>query len=78
MKKKAVILFGLGVLALFMGTYVYFFIDKNNTTEFSNEDAEYQELLRQYLVLKGLQNNAVNRIKFGIMKKEELEKALGY
>ena len=78
MKNKAVILFGLGVLALFMGTYVYFFIEKNNTTEFSNEDAEYQELLRQYLVLKGLQDNAVNRIKFGIMKKEELEKALGY
>ena len=56
----------------------HFFIEKNNTTEFSNEDAEYQELLRQYLVLKGLQDNAVNRIKFGIMKKEELEKALGY
>jgi hypothetical protein len=61
-----------------MGTYVYFFIEKNNTTEFSTEDAEYQEMLRQYLVLKGLQDNAVNRLKFGIMKKEELEKALGY
>jgi hypothetical protein len=78
MNKKSVILFGLSVLALFMGTYVYFFIEKNNTTEFSTEDAEYQELLRQYLVLKGLQDNAVNRLKFGIMKKEELEKALGY
>jgi len=78
MNKKSVILFGLGVLALFMGTYVYFFIEKNNTTEFSTEDAEYQELLRQYLVLKGLQDNAFNRLKFGIMKKEELEKALGY
>jgi hypothetical protein len=78
MNKKSVILFGLSVLALFMGTYVYFFIEKNNTTEFSTEDAEYQEMLRQYLVLKGLQDNAVNRLKFGIMKKEELEKALGY
>jgi CHASE3 domain sensor protein len=78
MNKKSVILFGLGVLALFMGTYVYFFIEKNNTTEFSTENAEYQELLRQYLVLKGLQDNAFNRLKFGIMKKEELEKALGY
>ena len=48
MNKQSVILFGLGVLALFMGTYVYFFIEKNNTTEFSTEDAEYQELLRLF------------------------------
>lgn len=78
MNKKAVILFGLSGLALLMGTYVYFYIEKNNTTDFSSEDAEYQELLRQYLVLKGLKDNAVNRMKFGVMKKAELEKALGY
>ena len=77
MNKRAIILFGLGAVAV-IGVYAFFYMRKNNSTEFSNLDAEYQELLRQYLVLQGLPNTMVNRIKFGNMKKEELEKALGY
>lgn len=77
-KNRGVLLFSLGFLSVFLGTYVYFFIDKNNETDFSSEDAEYQELLRQFLVLKGLKDNASNRIKYSTMKKAELEKALGY
>ena len=76
MNKKA-ILIGLGAIAV-ISIYALFYINKNNSTEFSNLDAEYQELLRQYLVLQGLPNTMVNRIKYGNMKKEDLEKALGY
>lgn len=76
MNKKA-ILIGLGAIAV-ISIYALFYINKNGSTEFSNLDAEYQELLRQYLVLQGLPNTMVNRIKYGNMKKEDLEKALGY
>lgn len=76
MNKKTII-FGLGLIAVAMG-YIFYSIRKNNTTEFSTIDAEYEELLRQYLVLKGLPNTAVNRLKYGNMSKEQLENALGY
>jgi hypothetical protein len=76
MNKKTII-FGLGLIAVAMA-YIVYSIRKNNTTEFSTIDAEYDELLRQYLVLKGLPNTAVNRLKFGNMTKEQLENALGY
>jgi hypothetical protein len=76
MNKKTII-FGLGLITVAMA-YIFYSIRKNNTTEFSSIDAEYEELLRQYLVLQGLPNTAVNRLKYGNMKKEELEKALGY
>jgi hypothetical protein len=76
MNKKTII-FGLGLITIAMA-YIFYSIRKNNTTEFSSIDAEYEELLRQYLVLQGLPNTAVNRLKYGNMKKEELEKALGY
>jgi hypothetical protein len=76
MNKKTIII-GLGLIAVAMA-YIFYSIRKNNTTEFSTIDAEYDELLRQYLVLKGLPNTAVNRLKYGNMKKEELENALGY
>ncbi len=77
-KNKGVLLFSLGFLSVFMGTYIYFFIDRNGTTDFSSDEAEYDELMRQYLVLKGLPDNATNRIKFSNMSKAQLEKALGY
>ena len=76
MDKKTIII-GLGLIAVAMG-YIFYSIRKNNTTEFSTIDAEYDELLRQYLVLKGLPNTAVNRLKYGNMSKEQLENALGY
>lgn len=76
MNKKTIIL-GLGLITVAMA-YIFYSIRKNNITEFSTIDAEYEELLRQYLVLQGLPNTAVNRLKYGNMKKEELEKALGY
>ena len=76
MNKKA-ILIGLGAIAV-ISIYALFYINKNNSTEFSNLDAEYQELLRQYLVLQGLPNTMVNRIKYGNMTKQQLETALGY
>jgi hypothetical protein len=76
MNKKA-ILIGLGAIAV-ISIYALYYISKNNSTEFSSVDAEYEELLRQYLVLKGLPNTAVNRLKYGNMTKVELENALGY
>ena len=75
---KGKLLFSLGFLSIFLGTYVYFYIDRNNTDEFSTEEAEVKELLRQYLVMQGLPDNATNRIKYSRMTKAELEKALGY
>jgi hypothetical protein len=75
---KGKLLFSLGFLSIFLGTYVYFYIDRNNTDEFSTEEAEVKELLRQYLVMQGLPDNATNRIKYSRMTKGELEKALGY
>jgi hypothetical protein len=75
---KGKLLFSLGFLSIFLGTYVYFYIDRNNTDEFSSEEAEVKELLRQYLVMQGLPDNATNRIKYSRMTKAELEKALGY
>lgn len=75
---KGKLLFSLGFLSIFLGTYVYFYIDRNNTDEFSSDEVEVKELLRQYLVLKGLPDNATNRIKYSRMTKAELEKALGY
>jgi hypothetical protein len=77
-KNKGVLLFSLGFLSVFLGTYVYFYIDRNRTAEFTDEKAEVEELLRQFLVMKGLQDNATNRIKYSQMTKEDLEKALGY
>jgi len=77
MNNRAIILFGLGAVTI-VGAYAFYYISKNNSTEFSNVDAEYDELLRQYLVLKGLPNTAVNRLKYGNMTKEQLESALGY
>jgi hypothetical protein len=71
------ILIGLGAIAA-ISIYALYYISKNNSTEFSSEDAEYEELLRQYLIFKGLPYTAVNRLKYGNMKKEELENALGY
>lgn len=76
MNKKA-ILIGLGAIAVIC-VYALFYISKNNSTEFSTEDAEYQELLRQYLVLQGLANTMANRIKYSNMTKQQLETALGY
>ena len=75
---KGKLLFSLGFLSIFLGTYVYFYIDRNNTDEFSSDEAEVKELLRQYLVMQGLPDNATNRIKYSRMTKAELEKALGY
>jgi len=76
MNKKA-ILIGLGAIAV-ISIYALYYISKNNSTEFSTEDAEYQELLRQYLVLQGLPNTMANRIKYSNMTKQQLETALGY
>lgn len=77
-KNRGVLLFSLGFLSMFIGTYIYFFIDRSGATDFSSEEAEYNELMRQFLVLKGLQDNATNRIRYSTMKKADLEKALGY
>ena len=74
---KKLILIGLGAVAV-IGVYAFFYMRKNNITDFSSQDAEYQELLRQYLVLQGLPNTMANRIKYSNMTKEQLESALGY
>lgn len=77
-KGKSVFVFSLGFLGAYVGSYIYFYASRNSVVEFSSEQKEMQELLRQYLVLKGIKDSEVNRLKYSKLTKIELEKALGY
>ena len=77
-KGKSVFIFSLGFLGSYVGSYIYFYATRNSVVEFSSEQKEMQELLRQYFVLNGIKNNEVNRLKYSKLSKIELEKALGY
>lgn len=77
-KGKSVFIFSLGFLGSYVGSYIYFYATRNSVVEFSSEQKEMQELLRQYFVLNGIKNNEVNRLKYNKLTKIELEKALGY
>jgi hypothetical protein len=77
-KGKKVFIFSLGFLGSYLGSYVYFYANRNSVVKFSSVDKEMQELLRQYFVLKGIKDSAVNRLKYNKLTKIELEKALGY
>jgi hypothetical protein len=77
-KGKSVFIFSLGFLGSYVGSYIYFYATRNSVVEFSSEQKEMQELLRQYFVLKGIKDSEVNRLKYNKLTKIELEKALGY
>ena len=77
-KGKSVFIFSLGFLGSYLGSYIYFYANRNSVVKFSSVDKEMQELLRQYFVLKNIKDNAVNRLKYNKLTKIELEKALGY
>ena len=77
-KGKSVFIFSLGFLGSYVGSYIYFYATRNSVVEFSSEQKEMQELLRQYFVLNGIKNNEVNRLKYNKLTKIELEKALCY
>jgi hypothetical protein len=77
-KGKKVFIFSLGFLGSYIGSYIYFYSTRNNVVEFSSEDKEKEELLRQYFVLKNIQNNSANRLKYKSLTKSQLQKELGY
>ena len=77
-KGKSVFIFSLGFLGSYVGSYIYFYATRNSVVEFSSEQKEMQELLRQYFVLKNIKNTDANKVKYKNLTKLQLEKELGY
>lgn len=77
-KGKSVFIFSLGFLGSYIGSYIYFYSNRNNVVKFSTVDKEMDELLRQYLIIKNIKDTPANRVRYNKLTKLELEKALGY